>query len=52
MLIFRDLAFPEGTKNEVIKQFIKSLLRKRINQRNCNFNLLKVDPFFNGFNFV
>ena len=51
-ILNKDFSFPSDNSKYVnVNNFIKDLLCKKVNQRICNFSLLKKKPFFSGFDF-
>ena len=51
-ILRNDFSFPcENKKVENVNLFIKSLLCKKVNERNCNVSSLKQMAFFDGFEF-
>ena len=42
-LKIRDITFPNDGKFQDLKYFVKSLLHKKSNHRNCSFNKIKSD---------
>ena len=51
-ILNKDFCFPSlNEKYHYVNTFIKDLLTKKVNQRICNFHVLKKRPFFAGFEF-
>jgi hypothetical protein len=48
-LKFRDLAFPSNRGDDTVVQFIESLLKKKVNERLCNLEGIKMLDFYNNF---
>lgn len=51
-IVKKDLYFPNGYFDDTITNFIRCLINKKVNERVCNFELLKQDKFFEGFDVV
>jgi len=51
-VINKNLTFPSDFQDETSINFMKGLLKKKVLERTCKFDLLKNNPFFDGFNWV
>ena len=51
-ILNKDFSFPsDNAKYAHVNSFIRDLLNKKVNQRICNFSILKKKPFFENFDF-
>ena len=52
-VLHKEITFPniENSNFDIVNDFISCLLTKKVNKRNCNINNLKINKFFDNFDF-